>query len=160
MMQDATDPAVRAALQSQPSGLNSTDDWRQVMDRIMSLTARNPDAFRQQPQANRLSAILEAVVPARANPTHEKVLAIVNALAENRAIRPDEAGLRSDALLQRVARYNSGNVQTNLDRLVGDVREAVAQRERAQQQGNLGSMVALNAFLSTQPANVPRGARR
>ena len=70
MMQDATDPAVRAALQSQPSGLNSTDDWRQVMDRIMSLTARNPDAFRQQPQANRLSAILEAVVPARANPTH------------------------------------------------------------------------------------------
>lgn len=74
-MQDATDPAVRAALQSQPSGLNSTDDWRQVMDRIMSLTARNPDAFRQQPQANRLSAILEAVVPARANPTHEKVLA-------------------------------------------------------------------------------------
>lgn len=156
-MQDATDPAVRAALQSQPSGLNSTDDWRQVMDRIMSLTARNPDAFRQQPQANRLSAILEAVVPARANPTHEKVLAIVNALAENRAIRPDEAGLVYDALLQRVARYNSGNVQTNLDRLVGDVREAVAQRERAQQQGNLGSMVALNAFLSTQPANVPRG---
>ncbi|EFG78248.1 hypothetical protein HMPREF0591_1846 [Mycobacterium parascrofulaceum ATCC BAA-614] len=56
-----------------------------------------------------------------------------------------------------MARYNSGNVQTNLDRLVGDVREAVAQRERAQQQGNLGSMVALNAFLSTQPANVPRG---
>ncbi len=158
-MQDpnVVDPALRAALQSQPSGLNSTDDWRQVMDRIMSLTARNPDAFRQQPQANRLSAILEAVVPARANPTHEKVLAIVNALAENRAIRPDEAGLVYDALLQRVARYNSGNVQTNLDRLVGDVREAVAQRERAERQGNLGSMVALNAFLSTQPANVPRG---
>ena len=148
---------MRAALQSQPSGINSSDDWTQAMQRIMALTTRNPEAFRQQPQANRLSAILEAVVPSRSNPTHEKVLAIVNALVENKAIRGDEAGLVYNALLERVARYNSTNVQTNLDRMVTDVREAVAQRERFHRESNLGSMVALNAFLSTQPANVPRG---
>ncbi|TKX88048.1 hypothetical protein C5L27_13660, partial [Staphylococcus argenteus] len=38
-----------------------------------------------------------------------------------------------------------------------DVKEALAQRERFYRDGNLGSLVALNAFLSTQPANVPRG---
>lgn len=151
------DPVVRAALQSQPSGVAPSDDWSAAMDRIMALTARNPEAFRQQPQANRFSAILEAVVPSRPNPTHEKVLAIVNALAENRAIRPDEAGQIYNALLERVARYNSTNVQSNLDRLVTDVREAVAQRERFHKDANLGSMVALNAFLSSLPANVPRG---
>ena len=155
--QQAPDPAMRAALQSQPSGINSSDDWTQAMQRIMALTTRNPEAFRQQPQANRLSAILEAIVPSRSNPTHEKVLAIVNALVENKAIRPDEAGLVYNALLERVARYNSSNVQTNLDRMVTDVREAVSQRERFQRDANLGSLVALNAFLSTQPANVPRG---
>lgn len=151
------DPVVRAALQSQPSGVAPSDDWSAAMDRIMALTARNSEAFRQQPQANRFSAILEAVVPSRPNPTHEKVLAIVNALAENRAIRPDEAGQIYNALLERVARYNSTNVQSNLDRLVTDVREAVAQRERFHKDANLGSMVALNAFLSSLPANVPRG---
>lgn len=151
------DPARRAALQSRPSGVNPSDDWSEVMRRIMALTARNPEAFRQQPQANRFAAILEAVVPSRPNPTHEKVLAIVNALAETKAIRPDEAGQVYNALLERVGRYNSTNVQTNLDRLVTDVKEAVAQRERFFKDANLGSLVALNAFLSTLPANVPRG---
>ncbi|APG53798.1 pIIIa [simian adenovirus 55] len=151
------DPATRAALQSQPSGVTPSDDWSEAMRRILALTARNPDAFRQQPQANRFAAILEAVVPSRPNPTHEKVLAIVNALAETRAIRPDEAGQVYNALLERVGRYNSTNVQTNLDRLVTDVKEAVAQRERFFKDANLGSLVALNAFLSTLPANVPRG---
>lgn len=151
------DPAMLAALQSQPSGVTPSDDWAAAMDRILALTTRNPEAFRQQPQANRFSAILEAVVPSRTNPTHEKVLAIVNALTESKAIRKDEAGLIYNALLERVARYNSTNVQANLDRLTTDVREAVAQRERFMHDTNLGSQVALNAFLSTLPANVPRG---
>lgn len=151
------DPAVLAAMQSQPSGVTASDDWTAAMDRIMALTARSPDAFRQQPQANRFSAILEAVVPSRTNPTHEKVLTIVNALLDSKAIRKDEAGLIYNALLERVARYNSTNVQANLDRMGTDVKEALAQRERFHRDGNLGSLVALNAFLSTQPANVPRG---
>ncbi|ALE30286.1 pIIIa [Simian adenovirus 8] len=151
------DPAVLAARQSQASGVTASDDWGGAMERIMALTARHPEAFRQQPQANRFSAILEAVVPSRTNPTHEKVLTIVNALVDNKAIRKDEAGLIYNALLERVARYNSTNVQANLDRLSTDVREAVAQRERFFREGNLGSLVALNAFLSSQPANVPRG---
>ena len=104
------DPAMLAALQSQPSGVTPSDDWAAAMDRILALTTRNPEAFRQQPQANRFSAILEAVVPSRTNPTHEKVLAIVNALTESKAIRKDEAGLIYNALLERVARYNSTNV--------------------------------------------------
>ena len=153
-------PAMLAALQSQPSGVTPSDDWAAAMDRILALTTRNPEAFRQQPQANRFSAILEAVVPSRTNPTHEKVLAIVNALVESKAIRKDEAGLIYNALLERVARYNSTNVQANLDRLTTDVREAVAQRERFMHDVNLGSQVALNAFLSTLPANVPRGQER
>ncbi|AEK79909.1 L1 pIIIa [Human adenovirus 61] len=151
------DPAVTAAMQSQPSGVTASDDWTAAMDRIMALTARSPEAFRQQPQANRFSAILEAVVPSRTNPTHEKVLTIVNALLDSKAIRKDEAGLIYNALLERVARYNSTNVQANLDRMGMDVKEALAQRERFHRDGNLGSLVALNAFLSTQPANVPRG---
>ncbi|QHR77494.1 pIIIa [Squirrel monkey adenovirus] len=155
--QQQLNPEARAALQSQPSAPTATDDWEGMMQRIMALTARNPEAFRQQPQANRFSAILEAVVPSRPDPTHEKVLAIVNALADAGAIRPDEGGQIYSALLQRVSRYNSTNVQTNLDRLVTDVKEAVAQRERFFKEGNLGSMVALNAFLSSLPANVVRG---
>ncbi|ALE30391.1 pIIIa [Simian adenovirus 16] len=156
-MQSASDPAVAAAQQSQPSGVTASDDWGAAMERIMALTARHPEAFRQQPQANRFSAILEAVVPSRTNPTHEKVLTIVNALVDNKAIRKDEAGQIYNALLERVARYNSTNVQANLDRLTTDVKEAVAQRERFFRESNLGSLVALNAFLSSQPANVPRG---
>ncbi|TKX88054.1 hypothetical protein C5L27_13630, partial [Staphylococcus argenteus] len=101
------DPAVSAAMQSQPSGVTASDDWTAAMDRIMALTARSPEAFRQQPQANRFSAILEAVVPSRTNPTHEKVLTIVNALLDSKAIRKDEAGLIYNALLESVARYNS-----------------------------------------------------
>ncbi|AGK27168.1 pIIIa [Simian mastadenovirus C] len=153
----SVNPALLASMQSQPSGVNATDDWSAAMDRIMALTTRNPEAFRQQPQANRFSAILEAVVPSRTNPTHEKVLTIVNALVDSKAIRRDEAGLIYNALLERVARYNSTNVQANLDRLNTDVREALAQKERFLRDSNLGSLVALNAFLSTQPANVPRG---
>lgn len=157
MQRPAADPVLLASMQSQPSGVNASDDWAAAMDRIMALTTRNPEAFRQQPQANRFSAILEAVVPSRTNPTHEKVLSIVNALVDSKAIRRDEAGLIYNALLERVARYNSTNVQSNLDRLTTDVKEALAQKERFLRDGNLGSLVALNAFLSTQPANVPRG---
>lgn len=144
-------PALQALFQSQPS---VEQEWRSTLDRVVAL---NKDGrFAGQPLANRFSSILEAVVPSRVDPTHEKVLAIVNALLETQAIRRDEAGQMYNALLQRVSKYNSLNVQSNLDRLVQDVREALAQKERAQG-GGLGSMVALNAFLSTQPAVVERG---
>ncbi|UDF05961.1 pIIIa protein [reindeer adenovirus 1] len=150
-------PSLQALFQSQPS---AEQDWRGVLDRVAALN-KNGD-FGSQPQANRFGAILEAVVPPRQDPTHEKVLAIVNALLETRAIRRDEAGQMYTALLQRVSRYNSVNVQGNLDRLIQDVKEALAQRERAGPGGGsnssgLGSVVALNAFLSTQPAVVERG---
>lgn len=112
--------------------------------------------FADQPFANRLQSILEAVIPSRQNPTYEKVLSIVNSLVTSGAIRKDEAAGVYDALLQRVSKYNSVNVQTNLERMVGDVKEAVAQKMRLGKE-NLGSLVALNAFLATQPANVERG---
>lgn len=149
----ARNPNALARLQSQAAG---DVEWVDAIKRIMSLTARNPQAFASQPFANRISAILEAVVPSRKNPTHEKVLAIVNALIETQAIRPDEGGQVYNALLERVSRYNSMNVQGNLDRLSADVREVVAQKERMTE-GNMGSLVALNSFLSTLPANVERG---
>lgn len=147
-----SNPSLQALFQSQPS---AEQDWHGVLERVMALN-KNGD-FGSQPQANRFGAILEAVVPPRPDPTHEKVLAIVNALLETQAIRRDEAGQMYTALLQRVARYNSVNVQGNLDRLIQDVKEALAQRERAGPGAGLGSVVALNAFLSTQPAVVERG---
>ncbi|YP_094035.1 pIIIa [Bovine mastadenovirus A] len=149
----ARNPNALARLQSQASG---DVEWADAIKRIMALTARYPEAFASQPFANRISAILEAVVPSRKNPTHEKVLSIVNALVETGAIRPDEGGQVYNALLERVSRYNSMNVQTSIDRLSQDVRNVVAQKERMVGE-NMGSMVALNAFLSTLPANVERG---
>nr|WRQ19829.1 MAG: pIIIa protein [unidentified adenovirus] len=147
-------PMSRAAFQGEAA---SSSDWDSTFRRIMALTASNPQRFASQPRANRFDAILEAAVPPRTDPTHTKVLALVNALVQNGAIRADEGGQMYNALLERVARYNSTNVQTNLDRLVGDVREAVALKERSTHAPSLASLVALNAFYETIPAHVPRG---
>lgn len=151
---NSRNPASRAAMQGEAA---STMDWDNTFRRIMALTAENPLKFAAQPRANRFDAILEATVPSRTNPTHYKVLAIVNALVQNKAIRPDEAGQLYNALLERVSKYNSLNTQTNLNRLVQDVREAVSVKERSSDAPSLASMVTLNAFLSSLPAHVPRG---
>lgn len=148
----AVNPVKLASLQADSTANN---DWSAMFERVVSLSRGRRD-FSSQPLGNRLQAILEAVVPSRKNPTHEKVLAIVDALVQTRAIRKDEVAGVYDALLQRVAKYNSVNAQANLATLVGDVREAVAQQVR-HAQANLGSLSALNAFLSTLPANVARG---
>lgn len=126
-----------------------------MLSRITNLTSSRPD-FASQPYANRLEAILEAVVPAKKDPTHEKLLTVINALVETGAVRRDEAAAVYNALLTRVSRYNSVNVQANLDRLTQDVREAVAMKTRVSA-NNLGSLAALNGFLSSLPSNVQRG---
>lgn len=149
----ALNPVKLASLQADSTVDN---DWEAAMRRIMALGVGERRQFSAQPVANRLQAILQAVVPARSNPTHEKVLAIVNALAETGAIRKDEIAGVYDALLRRVAKFNSTNVQSNLTTLVSDVREAVAQKVR-HEAANLGSLAALNSFLSIQPATVARG---
>lgn len=153
-MTSINNPQNRASQQSQPSALSN---WDESFRRIMALTTVNPHKFASQPRANRFDQILEAAVPSRNDPTHEKVLAIVNALVENGAVRPDEGGQIFNALLERVSRYNSSNVQTNLERLVTDVREAVARKERASSAPSLASLVTLNAFISELPAVVPKG---
>ncbi|AKT26026.1 pIIIa [Equine adenovirus 2] len=153
-MTSINNPQNRASQQSQPSALSN---WDESFRRIMALTTVNPHKFASQPRANRFDQILEAAVPSRNDPTHEKVLAIVNALVENGAVRSDEGGQIFNALLERVSRYNSSNVQTNLERLVTDVREAVARKERASAEPSLASLVTLNAFISELPAVVPKG---
>lgn len=140
-----------AELQSQSA---SAESWSDLLSRITQLTAK-PD-FISQPYANRLDAILEAVVPSKRDPTHEKLLTVINALVETGAIRRDEAAAVFNALLTRVSRYNSINVQANLDRMAADVREAVAQKTRFTST-NLGSLAALNGFLASLPSNVQRG---
>lgn len=125
-----------------------------MFKRINDLTQR-PD-FASQPYANRIEAILEAVVPSKQDPTHEKLLTVINALVQTKAIRRDEAAAVYNALLTRVSRYNSVNLQANLDRLTQDVREAVAQRTR-QGANNIASLSALNGFLASLPSNVQRG---
>lgn len=148
-------PSAAAAEQAAPSqDVGWVSTFRDVMG-LWDPTRRR--AFANQPRGNRFDTILEAVVPSRQDPTHEKVLALVNALVDNGAVRPEEAGQIYDALLQRVSRYNSTNVQMNLDRMVRDVRDAVAERTRQQTGPSLASMQALNGFLATLPAAVPRG---
>lgn len=151
---DSQNPARRATFQGQAT---SSVDWDGTFRRIMALTASNPQQFSSMSRANRFDAILEATVPSRKDPTHSKVLAIVNALVLNKAVRPDEAGSIYNAILERVSKYNSVNTQANLDKLVQDVKEAVSQKERTSQAPSLASIVALNAFYETLPANVPRG---
>lgn len=151
---DSENPSRRASYQGEAT---ASVDWDGSFRRIMALTAANPQKFASMPRANRFDAILEATVPSRKDPTHAKVLAIVNALVQNKAVRPDEAGGIYNALLERVGKYNSMNTQTNLDRLVQDVKEAVSQKERSNQAPSLASIVTLNSFYETLPANVPRG---
>lgn len=150
-------PQTAAAEQAAPA---IDPSWEATFKSLMGLDDPSGEArrkFAAQPRSNRFDTILEAVVPSRRDPTHEKVLALVNALVENGAVRADEAGQMYDALLQRVSRYNSTNVQTNLDRMVRDVREAVSARTRQEDRPTLASLVALNAFLATLPATVQRG---
>lgn len=148
-------PETAAAQQSQPA---SDSSWVGTFMNVMGLgDGAKRRAFASQPRSTRFSTILEAVVPSRQDPTHTKVLALVNALVDAGAVRRDEGGQIYDALLQRVSRYNSTNVQMNLDRMVRDVREAVADRTAQERAPSLGSLVALNAFLATLPATVPRG---
>ncbi|ARE31883.1 pIIIa [red squirrel adenovirus 1] len=151
---NSENPASRAAFQGEAA---SSVDWDSSFRRIMALTASNPQKFASQPRANRFDAILEATIPSRKDPTHQKILSIVNALVQNGAVRPDEAGQMYNALLERVSRYNSTNLQTNLDRLVQDVRQAVAIKERTADAPSLASIVTLNAFYNKIPAHVPRG---
>lgn len=151
---NSENPARRASYQGEAS---ASVDWDGSFRRIMALTASNPQKFASMPRANRFDAILEATVPSRKNPTHAKVLAIVNALVQNKAVRPDEAGGIYNAILERVGKYNSLNTQTNLDMLVQDVKEAVSQKERSLDAPSLASMVALNSFYETLPATVSRG---
>lgn len=154
-----TNPGLQALYQSQPA---SEQQWDNAVTRARKLdlaaSGLGLRKFSSMPSANRFSAILEAVVPSRRDPTHEKVLAVVNALLETQAIRKDEVGHMYNALLQRVSRYNSINVQNNLERLISDVREALTQKDKLDHstQG-LGSLVAFNSFLSTLPAVVERG---
>ncbi|QIZ64187.1 pIIIa [Guinea pig adenovirus] len=151
----AADSALRAVLQAKASG---DSNWDEVMRRVLSLTTGNAH-FGNLPRATRFDTILEAVVPSRTDPTHEKLVAVVNLLISGGAVRPDEAAQIYTALLDRVSKYNSQNVQSNLDRLVTDVREAVAVRERQMAAGNVSSLVALNAFLGTLPATAERGGQ-
>lgn len=132
-------------------------DMQDAVRRVMLLTSKSGVNFASQPQANRFDAILEAIVPSRRDPTSNKVLSLIKTLLDMKAIRSDEAGQMYSALLQRVSKYNSNNVQANLESLITDVRETIAQKERSANRHNLGSLVALNGFLSTQPAAVERG---
>ncbi|AMB43025.1 pIIIa [Bat mastadenovirus WIV13] len=130
-------------------------EWPKAFKKVLGLTF-NSD-FTNQPKGNRFSTILETFVPSRKNPTYEKILSLVDALIKAKAIRADEGGEMFNALLERVSKYNSINLQSNLDYLVTDVKEALAKKERIKSGQFLGSLIALNSFLSTLPATVSKG---
>ncbi|AXI68653.1 pIIIa [Polar bear adenovirus 1] len=129
------------------------NQWDSTLNRVMGLNSAH---FRSLPKSQRFELILEAVVPSRKNPTYDKIMTIVEALIRVKAIRKDEGAQLYNALIQRVSRYNSNNVQSNLDHLVRDVRNVLAEKSRLEAQG-LSSLVTFNAFLNSIPATVERG---
>nr|WRQ19811.1 MAG: pIIIa protein [unidentified adenovirus] len=111
--------------------------------------------MQSQPKANRIETILESIVPSRKDPTSTKVFAIVHALLKRGVIRKDEVGSTYCAILQRVAKYNSLNVQSNLDTIVQDI--AISNSNLQQQFPITASLVVFNAFLKTLPAVIGKG---
>lgn len=141
------------------SGLNSVSKWT---DRVVDSIIANPStstiaAFRQQPLANKLSALEEGLVQPRKDNTPDTVAAIVQELVKRGAILPREAGPIYSDLMIRVHRYNSTNVQSNLNVLLGDVRAAQSEVIRRSDLGELSNQAILNNFLAALPPVVPMG---
>lgn len=138
---------------------NPNTDWTQkVVDSIV--VGRSQEAinsFRQQPLANKLTALENAVVQPRKSDTADKVTELVTELVKIGAVKPEEAGPIFSDLLIRVHKYNSSNVQANLNTLSNDIRAAQSEAIRNTDVRSLSNQTILNLFLQQLYNTVPLG---
>lgn len=141
------------------NGLKPSSEWtNKIVDNIIANPTPSAVAkFRQQPLANKLSALEEGLVQPRKDNTPDTVANIIQELVKRGAILPSEAGSIYSDLLIRVHRYNSTNVQSNLNVLLGDVRAAQSEVIRGSNLGELSNQAILNNFLATLNPVVPMG---
>lgn len=123
------------------------------------LTERQPSAiasFRKQPLANKLTALENAVVPAKKTDTPSKIVELIQALLAIGAINPEEAGSIYSDLLIRVHKFNGTNVQENLNTLTSDIRAAQSEAIRNTNVRALSNQAIVNELFSRLPP-VPSG---
>ncbi|AAA84974.2 pIIIa [Ovine adenovirus 7] len=139
--------------------MNNYHKWTSnVIDAILSnkssLAIKN---FKSQPFANKLNALESAVVPPRKDDTPEMIANLLKELVALGAIRSDEVGPLYSDLLIRVHKYNSLNVQSNLQTLTGDIKSLQSDIIRSSDIPNLSNQVVLNTFLNSLPSTVTFG---
>lgn len=126
------------------------------------LAGNSPNAiaeFRKQPLANKLTALEDAVVKPRRNSTPETLNAILQQLVRMGALRPSEAGPVYSDLLIRIHKYNSTNVQENLNVLLQDISTLQSEAIRGTDVTSLSNQVVLNSFLSSLPPVTVNGGQ-
>lgn len=141
------------------AGLKPSSEWTdKIVDSIIagrSVTA--VDNFKKQPLANKLTAVENAVVQPRRDNTPDTIADILRELLRMGAIRSEEMGPMFSDLLIRVHKFNSTNVQANLNTLLHDIRTAQSEAIRTSSVGELSNQVVLNQFLTHLNPVVPMG---
>lgn len=136
-----------------------TSDWtNKIIDSVIS--SRSLPAvlnFRRQPAANKLIALENAVVQPRKSDTPSKVVALLEELVRMGAITKSEVGPLYSDLLIRIHRYNSSNVQANMQTLMNDIRAAQSETIRNTNVHVVANQSVLNAFLAGLPPTVQLG---
>ncbi|AJA72387.1 IIIa protein [Duck adenovirus 1] len=136
-----------------------SSDWsEQIINQIIvGRSNAAVRAFREQPLGNKLTALESAVVRPRRSDTADKIYELVAELIRIKAIKPEEAGSIYSDLLIRVHKFNSSNVQANLDTLVTDIRAAQSEAIRNTDVKALSNQTVLNTFLNSLHPTVPLG---
>lgn len=152
--QNAPGSIVTSALLTEPSNI-----WTdRIIDSIIAgRSLESIQKFRRQPAANKLIALENAVAPPRRSDTPSKIVALLQELVKMGAITKSEVGPLYSDLLIRVHKYNSSNIQTNLQTLVDDIRAAQSESIRGTDINSLSNQTILNTFLNALPSTVPLG---
>ncbi|BCO10924.1 pIIIa [Bovine adenovirus 7] len=134
-------------------------DWNSnIIDKILSdKSSSSVISFQKQPLANKLSILESAVVPARKNQTPDMIASLLKELVVLGAIKASEVGPMYSDLLIRVHKYNSVNVQNNLESLMGDIRGIQSDIIRSSDIPYLANQTILNSFLNSLPSTTALG---
>lgn len=149
----------RGSLSQSRSMTQPSSDWtNKIIDSVISNRSLNSILnFRRQPIANKIIALENAVVPPRKSDTPSKVVALLEELVRMGAITKGEVGPLYSDLLIRIHRYNSTNVQANMQTLMNDIRAAQSETIRNTNVNIIANQAVLNTFLSTLPHTVQLG---
>nr|QTH80070.1 IIIa [Tern adenovirus] len=150
---------MTTTIKSSDGAYKSSSDWTsKIVESILAGRSQNAiENFKKQPIANKLNALENAIVPARRSDTADKVYSIIQELVRIGAITNEEAAPVFSDLLIRVHKYNSTNVQSNLDVLVNDIRAAQSEAIRNTDLRSLSNQTILNEFFENMYKTVPLG---